>query len=184
MSVHVGTVELEQLAGEFASVEHLAASDADHAKAWAAVFRAKPEVMHAILADYVKHRYAVPGVVGQRPMPREADVDVEDLLRGPGTNMRPLVEVLPGLLPTGKTKFARKVYMTPAKFNEVLDGRYQPSLSELRTIATAIGINPAYFVEYRQLLVIDALDHLFTTNPNLATSLWRKFIHAHPEATR
>ena len=25
--------------------------------------------MHAILADYVKHKYAVPGTVGQRPAP-------------------------------------------------------------------------------------------------------------------
>lgn len=183
VSTHVGTVELVTLADQFGSVRHLAADGGDHARAWAAVFRARPEVMHALLADYIKHRYAVPGVVGQRPMPREADVDIEELLRGPEVNMSPLTQVLPGLMPTGKTKFARKVSMSPSRFNDVLTGRYRPTLAELRLIAAAVGRPPAFFVEYRHQLVVDALDHLFTHNPNLATSLYRRYVQAHPEAT-
>ena len=179
-SSHVGTVELGQLAEEIPTVQALAASDADHAVSWAATFRARPEVMHAILADYVKHKYAVPGTVGQRPMPREADVDVEDLLRGPEVNMRPLAEVLPGLMPVSKTRFAKDTYMPVTRLNAILDGR-PVTLQEVRLIAAAVHRNPAYFVEYRQLLVMEALDQLFTRQPNMATHLYRKFVAAHPE---
>lgn len=180
-SSHVGTVALDQLAEEIPSVERLAAPGADHGAAWAAEFRVRPEVMHAILADYVKHKYAVPGTVGQRPMPREADVDVEDLLRGPEVNMRPLAEVLPDLVTTSKTQFAKQTYMPVARLNALLAGR-QVTLQEVRHIATALNRNPAYFVEYRQLLVMEALDHLFTKQPNLSTHLYRKFVAVHPEA--
>jgi len=176
----IGGVQLEKLAGQFGSVERLAASDDDHVQAWEAVFRAKPEVMHAILADYIKHRYAVPGVVGQRPMPREADVDIEELLRGPDVNMRPLVDVLPELMAVGKTRFARQVCMTPNQFNLLLAGRYSPTLPELRLIAEAVDRNPAFFIEYRRQLVMTALEHLFTIQPNIATSLYRKFVQTHP----
>lgn len=179
-ATQIGTVELETLADQFGSVAHLAASDTDHTRAWAAVFRAKPEVMHAILADYVKHRYAVPGVVGQRPMPREGDVDIEELLRGPGINMAPIAEVLPALMPTGKVKFARKVCLPVERLNAILAGRYTPTVPELRLIAEAVGRSPAHFIEYRRQLVLDAMDHLFTSQPQIATSLYRKFVQSHP----
>ena len=56
-----------------------------------------------------------------------------------------------------------------------------PIVSRYSRVAAAVHRNPAYFVEYRQLLVMEALDQLFTRQPNMATHLYRKFVAAHPE---
>src|SRR4051812_25714431 len=51
-------------------------------QAWVAVFRARPDAMHALLADFIKQVHAQPGRIGQRVMPREAEVDFQALVYG------------------------------------------------------------------------------------------------------
>src|SRR4051794_11150342 len=44
--------------------------------AWVAVFTAHPDIMVRLLQDLIKQTYAVPGRIGQRPMPKEEEVDL------------------------------------------------------------------------------------------------------------
>src|SRR4051794_29311867 len=87
-------VPKEVLEGQFPSLTSLAGPAGQSTKqAWVAVFNARPDAMHALLADFIKQVYAQPGRIGQRVMPREAEVDFKGLVYGEENDL-PLADVL------------------------------------------------------------------------------------------
>ena len=147
------------------------------AKAWEAAFDARPDVMVRILQDLIKQAYAKPGRIGQRPMPREEEVDLSELL-GNDSNELPLVDVLPKLIGSaGERAFCVRLgSMSRSTFKRIRSGEYRPGMSDLRDIAQAASKAPTFFVEYRKLAAVTALVRLIEDRPGIATRLYRDYL--------
>jgi hypothetical protein len=145
--------------------------------AWIAVFNARPDAMHSLLADFIKQVHAQPGRIGQRPMPREEEVDFHALLYGED-NEEPLTLVLPKLITISERAFVAKVHMSRTQFQRLLAGEYDPDVNELRQIAAAVKKPPLYFVEYRKAMAVAAFLNLLEERPGIATTLYRQYLES------
>jgi len=166
----------EELEREYPSLTHLSGPPTRASrKAWVAVFNARPDAMHNLLADYIKQVYATPGRIGQRPMPKEEAVDFQGLVYGDSSDM-PLHEILPKLIKISERAFCAKIHMSRTQFQRMLAGQYDPDVNEIRMIAEAIGKPPTYFIEYRKAMAISAFINLIDERPGIATSLYRQYL--------
>lgn len=144
-------------------------------QAWVAVFNARPDAMHALLADLIKQVHATPGRIGQRVMPPEAEVDFEGLIYGE-ENELPLAEVLPKLMPYGARDLAEKSGISRSQLQRILKGSYHPDANEIRMIAKALRKPPTFFVEYRKIMVTAAFINMLEERPGIATAIYRKYL--------
>ncbi|HWU32996.1 MAG TPA: hypothetical protein VN108_08980 [Marmoricola sp.] len=144
-------------------------------QAWVAVFNARPDAMHALLADLIKQVHATPGRIGQRVMPPEAEVDFEGLVYGEENELS-LAEVLPKLMPYGVRSIAPQVGMSRTQFQRMLKGEYHPDANELRMIAKAVRKPPTFFIEYRKIMATAAFINLIEERPGIATTIYRKYL--------
>ena len=149
--------------------------------AWVAAFKARPDAMEALLGDYIKQVHAKPGRIGQRPMPKEADVDFDALVYGETTE-RPLTEVLPELVAAlpphlrSERNFAAAINMSRTQYHRLRNGEYSPDVKELQMIAKVVGKPVVYFAEYRKSMVVAAMLNLMDERPGIATMLYRQYI--------
>lgn len=144
-------------------------------RSWVAVFSLRPDAMHMMIADLIKQVHATPGRIGQRPMPKESEVDFQALMYGEENDL-PLVEVLPKLMKISERAFAKKIHMSRAQLQRMLHGEYHPDANELRIIAGAIKKPAAFFVEYRKIMAMAAFVNLIESRPGIATSLYREYL--------
>ena len=144
-------------------------------KAWVAVFNARPDAMHSLLADYIKQVHAQPGRIGQRPMPKEEAVDFQGLLYGE-ENDQLITEVLPKLVHVSERMFSIQTGISRRKYQRVLSGEYDPDVNELRAIAKALKRPPTFFVEYRKAMAVAAFLNLLDERPGFATTLYRNYL--------
>lgn len=141
-----------------------------------AAFTEEPQSMYSILSDIIKLAHAKPGRVGQRPMPREEEVDLDALIHGQVSN-EPLVDVLPKAMgDMSERALARAVHMSKTQVQRMMSGEYEPDASQIRRIASAVNVPPTYFLEYRVMMVVSALHNIMNENPNVATALYRKYL--------
>lgn len=143
--------------------------------AWIAVFSERPEVMHRVLRELIKQVYAKPGRTGQRPMPREEEVDFWGLIHGEQTDL-PIPEILPKLHNYSERKMCSLVAMSRAQYQRMLKGEYEPNAFEIREIAKAVGKTPTFFVEYRKIMAISAFVNLLNDRPGIASMLYREYL--------
>src|SRR4051812_13609901 len=81
----------EEIRDRYPSVTALAGPPGKATRqAWVAVFSARPDVMQSLLTDFIKQAYAQPGRTGQRPMPKEEEVDFQSLVYGGEFTDQPL----------------------------------------------------------------------------------------------
>lgn len=152
--------------------------------AWVATFSARPDAMQALLADYIKQVHTKPGRIGQRPMPKESDVDFQTLLYGEVSD-KPMLEVLPGLVKglaphlRSERTFSQAIHMSKTQYRRMMNGQYEPTVNELRCIAKVVGKPPVYFSEYRKAIVMAALLNLMDERPGIATKLYQQYIEVH-----
>ena len=166
----------EEMAQQFPSLSFLAGPTTTATKrAWVAVFNARPDAMHSILADYIKQAHATPGRIGQRPMPREEQVDFEALMYGEQNDL-PLVEVLPKINTLSERAMCTRIHMSKTQWRRVLDGSYDPNVNELRAIATALRRPPTFFVEYRKAMAVAAFLNLLEERPGIATTIYKTYL--------
>lgn len=144
-------------------------------RAWVAVFNQRPDAMHSLLADFIKQVHAKPGRIGQRPMPKEEQVDLESLLYGEQNDL-PLIEVLPKLVTASERAFCAQIHMSRTQYQRMLKGDYDPDVKELRLIAEALKKPPTYFVEYRKAMAVAAFLNLLDERPGIATSLYKTYL--------
>lgn len=145
-------------------------------QAWVAVFTAHPEVMVRVLQDIIKQTYAVPGRIGQRPMPKEEEVDLHALLHGEFSD-EPLIKVLPKLMRgMSERAFCSRIFMSRTQFQRMMKGDYEPDMNEIRMIAAVVRKSPAFFTEYRILAAQKAFVTLITDRPGIATKLYRNYL--------
>jgi hypothetical protein len=169
-------VPQEDLEKRFPSLSHLAGPTGRATRlAWVAVFNTRPDAMHSLLADFIKQVHAQPGRIGQRPMPREEQVDFQSLVYGETTDL-PLVDVLPKLVKVSERRFCAQVAMSRAQYQRMLKGEYDPDVNELRLIAKALKKPPTFFLEYRKAMAVAAFLNLLDERPGIATSLYRKYL--------
>lgn len=169
----------EDLNREYPSLSKLT-GPADKATklAWVATFTARPDAMHALLADFIKQVHATPGRIGQRPMPKEELVDFHGLLYGEENDL-PLREVLPKLVKISERAFCLKIHMSRRTYQRLLLGDHDPDVGEIRSIAAALKLPPTYFVEYRKVMATAAFVSLITDRPGIATKLYKQYLEAH-----
>lgn len=165
-----------ELEGLYPSLTHLAgpASIANR-RAWVAVFNAHPDAMHQLLADYIKHAHARPGRIGQRPMPREEEVDLDALIYGE-ENELPLAEVLVKQVAVSERMFCVQSGISRSQYQRILAGQYEPTVHEMRMLAKAIKKPPTYFIEYRKAMAIAAFINLVNERPAVATTIYRNYL--------
>lgn len=178
-------VDREELIVTYPSLKSLTAPPGRAVEAaWIATFNARPDAMQALLADYIKQVHTKPGRIGQRPMPKEADVDFQALLYGEVTD-EPMIKVLPALVAAlpphlrSERTFAQAIHMSKTQYRRTMQGDYQPTVNEIQAIAKVVGKPPVYFSEYRKAIVMAALLNLMEERPGIATKLYQQYIDVH-----
>jgi hypothetical protein len=166
----------EELEREYPSLTILTGDASRAAKtAWCAVFDARPDAIHALLADFVKQVYAQPGRIGQRPMPREEQVDLQGLIYGEENELA-LPEVLKKIVTVSERMFCAQSGISRSQYQRILAGRYDPTVHEIRMIAKAVKKPPTFFIEYRKAMAIAAFINLIEDRPGIATSLYKQVL--------
>lgn len=169
-------VPQEDLEKRYPSLSYLAGPTGRATRrAWIAAFNTRPDAMHSLLADFIKQVHAQPGRIGQRPMPREEQVDFQGLVYGEMNDLS-LTEVLPKLVDVSERRFCAQIAMSRAQYQRMLKGEYDPDVNELRMIARALKKPPTFFVEYRKAMAVAAFLNLIEERPGIATSLYRKYL--------
>jgi transcriptional regulator with XRE-family HTH domain len=172
---------VDELRERYPSLKSLAApAPKASERAWIAAFTHRPEALEGILSDLIKQAYAKPGRIGQRPMPREEDVNLEALLSGEYTD-EPLSVVLPKLVKISERAFCQKLYISRRMYQRMFlaDGnpeKYHPDAELLTRIATAVGKSPSFFLEYRLIAAQAAFLNLITEKPVIATRIYREYL--------
>lgn len=169
-------VPQEELEKRFPSLATLAGPPGRMAqRAWVATFSERPDVMHALLADFIKQAHAQPGRVGQRPMPKEEQVDLNGLLYGEASDL-PMTEVLPRIVNMSERAMCSRINMSRTQWQRLLRGEYDPDVNEIRNIARALKKPPTFFLEYRKAMAVAAFINLIDERPGIASSLYRKYL--------
>jgi hypothetical protein len=172
---------IDDLRSKYPSLKSLAAPAAKASeRAWVAAFTHRPEALEGILSDLIKQAYAKPGRIGQRPMPREAEVDLEALLSGEYTD-EPLAVSLPKLVKISERALCTKLYISRRMYQRMFlpehdPERYHPDAELLTRIAQAVGKQPSYFLEYRLIAAQAAFLNLITEKPVIATRIYREYL--------
>jgi len=178
-------MEREEMLATYPSLKSLSAPPGRAVEgAWVATFSARPDAMQALLADYIKQVHTKPGRIGQRPMPKESDVDFQTLLYGEVSD-EPMLAILPGLVKAlpphlrSERTFSEAIHMSKTQYRRMMQGDYQPTVNEIRDIAKILGKPPVYFSEYRKAIVMAALLNLMEERPGIATKLYQQYIEVH-----
>lgn len=178
---------IDELREQFPSLKTLAAPASKAGeRAWVAAFTDRPEALEGILSDLIKQAYAKPGRIGQRPMPREADVNLEALLSGEYTD-EPITVALPKLLKISVRAFCQKIHISRRMYQRMFlregdPDRYHPDMALIQRIAGAVGKAPSYFVEYRLIAAQAAFIQLITEKPVVATRLYREYLEVNKQS--
>lgn len=171
-----GGMDPEEMVRKYPSLKFLAGPPGKATqRAWVAVFNARPDVMHNLLADFIKQAHAQPGRIGQRPMPKEEQVDFESLVYGEQNDL-PMTEVLPKLMGMSERNFSIYAKMSKTQFQRLLKGEYHPTVHEIRMIAEAVHKPATFFVEYRKAMAVAAFLNLIEERPQIATSLYKTYL--------
>lgn len=173
----------EELYSEYPSLKKLAEPTGRAAKVamtWA--FTDRPEAMEDMLSDLIKQAHAKPGRIGQRPMPKEEEVNLEALLHGEFSE-EPLHIVLPKLVKTSQRAICAKLYMNRRLYQLMLlppedPRKYWPDMYTLQRIAEAVDKPPSFFMEWRQMAATAAFVSMINQRPGIATNLYRNFLYS------
>lgn len=172
---------VDELREKYPSLKSLAAPATKASeRAWVAAFTHRPEALEGILSDLIKQAYAKPGRIGQRPMPREEEVDLEALLEGDYTD-EPISLSLPKLVDISERAVCKKLYISRRTYQRIFlpDGnpeKYHPDADLISRIAAMVGKQPSYFLEYRLIAAQAAFLNLITEKPVIATRIYREYL--------
>lgn len=173
--------DIEELQTQFPSLKTLAAPPSKACvQAWVAAFTERPEAMEGLISDLIKQAYATPGRIGQRPMPKEEDVNLEVLLYGEFTD-DPLHVILPKLMKVSERAFVMRLHMNRRTFQRMMlepedPMKFHPDAEILTRVAGAVKKAPSYFLEYRMLAAQAAFINLIMDRPGIATKLYRDYL--------
>lgn len=173
--------DYDELCVEYPSLRTLAGPTTKaNERAWVAAFTERPEALEGLLSDLIKQAYAKPGRIGQRPMPREEEVNLDHLIHGEYTE-EPLTVILPKLIKISERAFCDRIKVSRRTYQRMFlpDGdrlKYHPDMELISRIAAAVGKPSAFFIEYRLMAAQAAFLQLITDRPGIATRLYKDYI--------
>lgn len=180
--------DLVELQEKYPSLKSLAApaGSASSQRSWVAAFTHRPEALEGMLSDLIKQAYAKPGRIGQRPMPKEEEVNLEALLQGEYSD-EPLHIALPKLVKISQVEFCKKLHISRRMYQRMLlpendSSKYHPDMQLIQRLAAAVNKPPSYFLEYRLIAAQAAFLRLIQDRPVIATRLYREYLVVNRES--
>lgn len=150
---------------------------------WVAFFDSPPglQAMGKILYDIydevrsAEERKAGLRRIGRRPGRPAVSLDeVMSVVLPTEFTTDPLHVALAGLIGArSQRQFAYKVPISQPHLSRILSGERVPGLEQLEQIATAAGVQPWYFAEWRAKYIGELIAEAFTRAPNLSISALR-----------
>lgn len=137
-------------------------------------------MIERMLSDIIKQAYAKPGRIGQRPMPKEEEVNLAALIHGEYTD-EPMHVILPKLMPGSERAFCQKIMIGRRTFQRLLlepghPDKYHADMELVARIAKGVKKPPSFFLEYRQMAATAAFIQLINERPGVATRLYKDYI--------
>lgn len=150
----------------------------DDAEFWEELLAARPDVLHRLLADIYRATYGV-----ERPPSLEA---LWDLFDTPEFAADPFPQAATALLKRrGRSMrwLAMQTHVPHQVLSRYLAGQrpiinvhdVPGAMQRMEAVAKALAVHPSYFSEWRRLWIMSLLDRAFTTRPDLAADLFRRF---------
>lgn len=147
---------------------------------WDAAFRADVGLLGLIIKDVLKSDQSSLGRPGQRPtLDPKRSVERYNQFIADDYSYLPIDETLTML--KGKRSVRQLATKTGLDFNKIyrlLNGKIAPDVASMQAIAKAFGKHPSYFLEYRILYVMGAVEKNLTENPESSVSAYIKLKNA------
>lgn len=151
---------------------------------WVGLFDRAPHILHALLGDLYRETKAQiereegRARIGRRP--KAIDGNLEELwgMITPRYSMEPFPEAIKDLMGTRSLRaFAARVPINHHTLTRFIRGEGKLDRYRLEAFAKAGRVHPAYFKEWREMFVLDAMAALLSAKPNLS-------IRVHKEIAR
>lgn len=153
---------------------------------WVELFTRAPHVMHAILGDIFRETRAEEertrgqARIGRRP--KEIDGTMEELwdMVTPTYSTEPFavaVRALIGKAPSLRA-FAQRAKMNHPTLLRLISGEMKLDRYRLEGIAKAGHVSPAYFVEWREMEILEAFTAVMKRRPNVGVGIYKKLRQA------
>lgn len=148
---------------------------------WAERLAENPEALYRIIADSydiaLRDEEKLRGEQrsGRRPKPPQVPLDQVYAAVFPSQySMDPFRETLEKLM-DGRSQraFARRVPCHQTTLSRLLSGALAPDLAMMERIASAAGVQPWYFVEWRAQFVASVVQSSLMANPNMSVNAIR-----------
>lgn len=138
------------------------------------------DVFGRILKDILKVDQMEPGRAGPRPnLDYDRGIQTWKEMTGQDYSELPFVQAF-AILARGlsRTTLARKTKVSRSKVHRLLTGVEEPTIDELRAIATAFNKKPAYFIEYRAEFIMAAIAARLSQEAEMTVTLYTKLVRA------
>jgi hypothetical protein len=149
---------------------------------WVDLFDRAPHVLHQLLGDIYREtkaeaqREAGKARIGRRPKAIDGNLDELHAMITPQYSMdpfavavQPLIKKCPSL-----RAFAAKVPMNHHTLTRMMRGDVALERWRLEAIAKAGKVQPGYFKEYREQLIVEAITALLTARPNVSVRVHKQ----------
>lgn len=172
---------------------HIKGAQADYANAksqfpersledWIALFDRAPHILYNVLGDIYREvraeqeREAGKARIGRRPKAIDGSLDELTAMITPVYSMDPFAEAVQPLIKKSPSlrAFAAKVPMHHHTLTRMMRGEVALEAWRLEAIAKAGKVQPAYFKEYREMALIEAVSAYVAARPNIAVRFHRQ----------
>lgn len=142
---------------------------------WVELFDRAPQVMHAILGDIFRETKAERereegrARMGRRPGVVNGSLnELYDMIT-PRYAMEPFPISVRELIGTTSLRgFAMRAAMSHSVLSRLITGEIPLSKYRLESLAKAGRVAPAFFMEYRELIIVEAVQALLRNRPNVS----------------
>jgi len=147
---------------------------------WESAFRIDVGLLGLIIKDVLKSDQSSLGRPGPRPtLDPKRSVERYNQFIGDDYSYLPMDETLDAL--KGKTSVRGFAAKTGLDFNQayrILSGKIAPDVLSMQKIATAYGKHPSFFLEYRVLYILGAIEQNLVLAPESSVSAYIRLKNA------
>lgn len=150
---------------------------------WLALFKARPDVLHRLIADVYK---IVAGTVQRVPTTDE----LMALFERQEFTVKPFPDAVRELLGARSVRWlAGQLGQHHNQVQRVINGErplilvrdIEGSMIHLNEYAQALGVHPAYFAEWRRLWTLLVIEQAMNAEPSAAVGVYRRFSGFQPK---
>lgn len=133
-------------------------------------------VLQEVFASHDADQAARRANLRKPPPPRTAQ-DVHALVY-PQYSVEPFAKAVQPLLKPSMRAIAARADMAPGYLTQLIRGERSLDVYKLQRIATAARVSPAYFLEYRQMMVVEAISARIAQSPEAGIAAYRAVMRA------